>query len=281
VVSHREGSLEAAVERVRRRNLAVSLGVLALLTATLAVLGMSTQRARRLARQQIEFVAGVTHELNTPLAAIRSAGQNLADGVVAEPQQVKRYGALIEREGRRLTGMVGKALDLAGIQSGSKTYRPEPVSAAEVVDEALADYRWMLEEKGVTVDKDLPPDMPAVMVDRAALRMVVQNLLDNAVKYAGRARWIGVRGRAGADGREVSLTVEDRGPGINIEDRTRLFEPFYRGREVAGGTTHGSGLGLSLARHAVEAHRGTLSVATGPGGSAFTVRLPVAAAQGS
>jgi signal transduction histidine kinase len=254
VVTHRAGSLEEAVERVRRRNLAVSLGVLALLTAALAVLAASAQEARRLARRQIEFVAGVTHELNTPLAAIRSAGQNLADGVVADPGQVKRYGALIESEGRRLSGMVAKALELAGIQSGNKTYRPEPVALGELVDEALSESRWVLGEKGIAVEKDVPADLPAV-------------------------RWIGVRARAGRDGREVSLTVEDRGPGIHPDDRPHLFEPFYRGREVSAGAIHGSGLGLYLARHAVEAHRGTLSVATGPGGSAFTFRLPAAPLQ--
>jgi signal transduction histidine kinase len=281
VISHREGSLEAAVERVRRRNLAVSLAVLVLLVITLMVLAVSAQRARDLARQQIEFVAGLTHELNTPLAAIRSAGQNLADGLVSGTPQVQRYGVLIEREGRRLSGMVAKALELAGIQSGNRTYRPEPVNVAEVVDEALADCRWVLEERGVAVERDLPPDLPLVTVDRAALRMAVQNLLDNAVKYAGSAGWIGVRARAGHDGREVSLMVEDRGPGIRPEDRPHLFEPFYRGRQAAGGPVHGSGLGLSLVRHAVEANRGSLSVGTGPGGSVFTIRLPAAVSPAS
>jgi signal transduction histidine kinase len=276
VISHRDGSLEAAVDRVRWRNLAVSVGVLALLAVTLSVLAVSAQRARDLARQQIEFVAGLTHELNTPLAAIRSAGQNLADGLVSGPPQVQRYGVLIEREGRRLSGMVAKALELAGIQSGNRTYRPEPVDVAEVVDEALADCRWVLEERGVEVERDLPADLPLAMVDRTALRLAVQNLLDNAVKYAGSAGWIGVRVRAGRDGREVSVMVEDRGPGIRAEDRPHLFEPFYRGRAAAGGPVHGSGLGLSLVRHAVEANRGSLSVATGPGGSVFTIRLPVA-----
>ena len=111
VIKHRHGSLEDAVTHIRRHNLAISLGILALLAMTMGLMMVATQRAQRLARQQIEFVAGVTHELNTPLTAIRSAGQNLAAGVVAEPGQVKRYGDLIESEGRRLSDMVGQALD--------------------------------------------------------------------------------------------------------------------------------------------------------------------------
>lgn len=278
VVTHRSGSLEAVVARVRHRNMALSAGVLTLLAASLAVMAMAGQRAYRLARQQMELVAGVTHELNTPLAAIRSAGQNLADGVVADPAQVRRYGTLIEREGSRLSSLVAKALELAGIQSGSKVYRPEPVPLAEVVDEALADSRWILEESRFEVDKDLPADLPPALADRGALRLAIQNLVDNAVKYAADGRWIGLRGRAAAGGQWVTLTVEDRGPGIQPEDRPKLFEPFYRGRQNGATPVPGSGLGLSLVRQVVEAQGGRVSVGPGSGGQgcAFELRLPAA-----
>ena len=278
VVTHRAGSLEAAVARARHHNMAVSFGVLVLLAASLAVMAMAGQRAHRLARQQMELVAGVTHELNTPLAAIRSAAQNLADGIVADPAQARRYGTLIEREGSRLSSLVAKALELAGIQSGSKVYRPEPVPLAEVVDEALAGSRWALEETGFEVEKDLPDDLPPALSDRGALRLVLQNLVDNAVKYAAAGRWIGVRACPAAGGRWVTLTVEDRGPGIRPEDRPKLFEPFYRGHQDGATPIPGSGLGLSLVRQVVEAQGGRVSVGPGSGGhgSAFELRLPAA-----
>ena len=160
VVKHRDGSLEEAVAAIRRRNLAVSLGILALLAATAGMMMVTTQRAQRLARQQIEFVAGVTHELHTPLTAIRSAGQNLADGVVADPAQVRRYGTLIEGEGRRLSDMVGQALEFAGIQSGRRVYHPQPVDVGEVVDGALQDCRWLLQEKRIEVEREVAPGLP-------------------------------------------------------------------------------------------------------------------------
>jgi signal transduction histidine kinase len=278
VVTHQAGSLEAAVTRARRRNLAVSFGALALVAASLVVMGLSVHRARLLARQQLELVAGITHELNTPLAAIRSAGQNLADGVVAEGGQVRRYGALIEREGARLSGMVAKALELAGIQSGHRAYRPEAVAVPDVVAEALEDGRFLLEERQIAVERDLPAGLPAVWADREALRMALVNLLDNAVKYAASGRFIAVRAAVERGGRQVSLTVEDRGPGIHADDRRHLFEPFHRGREVAAGGVPGSGLGLSLVRRIAESQRGRVSFAAGPGGrgSAFTLHLPVA-----
>jgi len=293
VVKHRNGSLEEAVAAMRWRNLAVSLGVLGLLGATAGMLMVTTQRAQRLARQQIEFVAGVTHELNTPLTAMRSAGQNLADGVVTAPEQVRRYGTLIESEGRRLSNMVGQALELAGIQSGRRVYHPQPVEVAEIVDGALQDSRWLLQEKRVEVEREVAPNLPPVMADAAALRRAVQNLLENAVKYGGAAAgasagagagagagqpgWIGVRARRAPSG-QVEISVADRGPGIRREDLPHLFEPFFRGRDAAATNVPGSGLGLSLVRHTVEAHGGHVAVESTGEGSVFTLRLPAAAA---
>lgn len=280
VIRPAAGSLDAVVARARTRNLAVSAGVLALLAASFAVLVVAAQRARRLARQRMELVAGVTHELNTPLAAIRSAGQNLADGVVADPEQVRRYGALIEREGQRLSALVGQALKLAGIESGARVWRPEPAPVSEAVQEALADCRWLLAEGGTQVETEMPADLPEALIDRGALGLIVRNLVDNAARHGSAGKWVGVRALLEPDGQHVLLTVEDRGPGIDPEDRPHLFEPFYRGRGVVGSATPGSGLGLDLVRRAAAAHGGTVSVSSGPGGrgAVFSVRLPAARA---
>jgi signal transduction histidine kinase len=277
-LKHRDGSLEAAVAAVRRRNLAIGAGILALLAATVGLTMVATERARRLARQQIELVAGITHELHTPLTAIRSAGQNLADGVAAEPAQVRRYGALIESEGRRLSDLIGQALELAGIQSGRRLYHPLPVAVGEAVDGALTDCRWLLAERRIEVEKDVARGLPAVLADPAALRRALRDLVENAVKHGGRGGWIGVRARRAPAG-EVEITVSDRGPGIRREDLPRVFEPFFRGRDAAAGGVPGSGLGLALVRHVAAAHGGRVTVASEPGaGSAFTLHLPAAAA---
>jgi signal transduction histidine kinase len=277
-IHHREGSLEAAVAHARMHNLAVSLGILALLAITSGLMVVTTQRAQRLARQQIEFVAGVTHELHTPLTAIRSAGQNLADGVVADPQQVRRYGSLIEREGRRLTDMVGQVLELAGIQSGRRVYQVRPEEVASLVEGALEDCRGLIDDRKVQVEREIPPDLPPVLADGEALRRALRNLIENAVRHGGAEGWIGLRARRTPD--EVEITVADRGPGIRREDLPRLFEPFFRGRDAATNGVPGSGLGLSVVRHVVEALGGRVSVVSGDGdsgrGSAFTLHLPAA-----
>jgi signal transduction histidine kinase len=278
VARHRGGSLEVTVSRVRRRNLAVGLGVLALLGATATLLATGAQRARRLARQQMEFVAGVTHELNTPLAAIRSAGQNLADGIVTDAEQVRRYGGLIEKEGGRLTALVAQVLDFAGIESGSRAYASEPLSVTDLVDDVLHDHRLALEQAGVSVERDVAADLPEVRGDAAALRRALANLVANAVKFASAGGWVAVRASAKPDGRAVVLSVEDRGPGIPRDERERVFEPFYRGPAVEQSTTPGSGLGLSLVRHVVRAHGGQVRVeGRDGGGAAVVVELPATA----
>ncbi len=279
VARHRGGSLELTVSRVRRRNLGVGLGILALLGATAALLATGAQRARRLARQQMEFVAGVTHELNTPLAAIRSAGQNLADGIVTDPAQVRRYGGLIEKEGGRLTALVAQVLDFAGIDSANRAYVAEPLSVARLVDEVLRDNRLALEQAGMTVERDVAPGLPEIRGDAAALRRALANLVANAVKFAAAGQWVAVRASARPDGKAVVLRVEDRGPGIPRDERERVFEPFYRGPAAERNATPGSGLGLSVVRHVVRAHGGSVHVeGREGGGTAVVVELPASPA---
>src|SRR4030095_12969171 len=118
IVQHQSGSLEAAVAGARRRNIALSFGVLLLLTLSIGLLAIASRKAQRLAEQQIEFVAGISHELRTPVAVIRSAAENLSQGVVGNTERVKRYGQMIEGEARRLGEMVERVLQYAGIESG-------------------------------------------------------------------------------------------------------------------------------------------------------------------
>lgn len=278
-VHHPAGSLETVVASARHRNMAISLATLVMLGVTAVLMVVSTRSARRLARQQMDFVAAVSHELRTPLTAIRSAGQNLADGIVREPEKVQNYGLLIEREGRRLTEMIGRVLTFAGIRSGRQIYRMEPVNVAEVVAAALEDAGWVLEETGFAVKTEIAQDLPLVKGDAAALRRVFTNLIDNAMKYAAEERWLGVR--AGfkptpGDG-EIQVSISDHGPGIPKRELSTVFDPFRRGADAAGSSIPGSGLGLAVVRSIVEAHGGGIDVVAPQGGGAtFTVRLPAA-----
>lgn len=280
VVQHQSGSLEAAVGLVRRRNLAISFGVLLMLTVSVAMLTATSRKAERLAQQQMEFVAGVSHELRTPVAVVRSAAENLASGVVTG-DRVKRYGQMLEAEARRLTEMVERVLQYAGIESGLGLGVRVPLAPTELIESAIESAIPLVGPGDVQVHRDIASDLPPVVGDAAALRSAVQNLIANAVKYGGRDRWVGVRAQHVRERRrsEVRITVSDHGPGIPAAELPHIFEPFYRGADATERQVHGNGLGLSLVRRIVTAHGGRVSVTTRPGaGSAFTIALPVAPA---
>jgi signal transduction histidine kinase len=275
IVKHPAGSLEAAVNSARRRNLAISSSVLALLGISVGFLVMTTRRAQDLARQQMEFVAAVSHELRTPLAVIRSAGENLADGVVHSEQQVRKYGDLVRNEGRRLTEMVEQILEFAGIQSGQRGFVLRPVPLAPLVHDVVDASSTLVEGAGLRVEYEIPDSLPPVLGDEPALRRVLQNLVGNAIKYGASGGWIGIR--AQSTGREVQVTVADRGIGIGAAEQGHIFEPFYRAPEVIAAQIQGAGLGLSLVKRIVDAHGGRIVVRSSPGqGSEFTVHLPAA-----
>jgi signal transduction histidine kinase len=278
---HRAGSLEAAVASVRRRNLLISSGILGLLAVSVGFVLLSARRAERLAAQQVEFVAGVSHELRTPLAVIRSAGENLADGVISDAAQVKRYGTLVRDEGQRLTDLVEQVLAYAGIQSQHAAAARRPSAPSDIVALGIAQSREAIDRSGVRVDVDVPADLPRVLADSSALGRAVANLVTNAIKYGlpraesrgGSAGWVGISARA--HGRELAVTVSDRGPGIAPADLPHIFDPFYRAASVVAAQIHGTGLGLTVVQGIARAHGGRVTVTSALGeGSAFTIHLP-------
>ena len=277
-VLHRAGSLDIAVSHARLRNLLVSFGVLVLLGASMGLVLVTTGRARRLAAQQMEFVAGVSHELRTPLAVIRSAAENLADGVVADPKQVKRYGDVIAGEGRRLTQMVEQIMEFAGFESGRATLDVRPADLGGIIEEALRGADPLVREHHATIERRGTTELPAVLVDPSAVSRSLQNLIVNALKYGGAPPAVVIDARR-AEGarREVSVTIGDNGSGIAARDLPHIFEPFYRGGDATARQIHGSGLGLSLVKRIMDEMGGRITVRTEAGkGSAFTLHLPLA-----
>lgn len=278
-VANRLQPLEAMVAANRRRNLLVSFGVLGLLGASVFVLAASARRAQVLALQQMEFVAGVSHELQSPLAVMSSAAENLADGVVREPEQVRRYGATLHAEARRLSTLVDQVLGYVGTYSGAVQLEQEPVDVKSLVHDTLGALATPLRDAGMSVEVAVPPEIPPLQGNGAALRRCLANLVQNAIKYRGSSSALVIAAfeEAARGGRRIALSVSDRGVGFAPEEASRLFEPFFRGRAAMAAQAPGTGLGLAVVRRTVEALGGTVEAAPrGGGGSVFTLRLPAA-----
>lgn len=276
-IRHRAGSLEKAAGASRLRHMLISFAAFVLLALSGFMLKRAARNARRLAQLQLEFVAGVTHELRTPLAVIRSAGENLADGVVSGPDQVRDYGRMVTKEGKRLSNMVEQVLAFAGMLTEKMVLKKEPMNLKEMIVESLEELEAGMSGTEFFITASISDDIPDILADRYAIRTIFRNLLDNALKYSRKDGSVEVLGTMDEENGQpfCRIAIQDNGLGISHDDLPHIFEPFYRGRQARQSQIHGNGLGLSLVKRAVEAHGGRITVESTPGqGSVFTVYLP-------
>jgi len=266
-------------EEWSRRNFITSLSFSAL--TALALIGgvvialRAASRAMKLSQMKTDFVSNVSHELRTPLASVRVFGEFLKLGRVKEPDKIQEYGEYIETESRRLTQLINNILDFSRIESGQKTYHFEQTGVEGVVVDTLKTFDVVLEQNGFTLNLEKPSfPLPQVVIDPDAIAQAFINLLDNAVKYSSGSKEIGVK--LAEHGDTVMISVIDHGVGIASEEREKVFEKFYRVGNSLVHDVKGSGLGLSIVKHIVEAHHGRVTVESDPGrGSAFIIHLPV------
>jgi signal transduction histidine kinase len=275
-IAHRGVPLAAAFERDRRRDLLLSVAAEILLGAAIVLLVLGAYRMQRVAEQKMQFIAAVSHELRAPVSAISMLSRNQADGLVAGADKVVQYGELVHQQSRRLSEMVEQTLQYAGIHSNLGARSRAEVDLKSLVDDVVAARRDDLARGGFDINVDILDALPVIHGDANLLRIAIDNLLSNALKYAGDGRWIGIRAEHSARERSILIHVEDHGPGIDAEDQERVFEPLCRGQAAIDAQIPGSGIGLSLVRSAAEAHGGTVTLLSEPGrGSTFTLRIPL------
>jgi signal transduction histidine kinase len=220
------------------------------------------------------FVASVSHELKTPLTSIRAHAETLLMGRAETPETTSEYLKTIVSESERLTRLVESVLDVSRIEQGRKTYRMQSTCLGEVVRSAAKAMDYPLSQLGFTLTISSDQTEPTLLADADALKEAILNLLGNAMKYSGVARRIEMRMGSGAQ--EAFVDVVDHGIGIPPEEQARIFEKFHRVQSAETDGIAGTGLGLALALHVVEAHNGRIDVVSSPGrGSTFSVRIPL------
>jgi signal transduction histidine kinase len=251
------------------------LGALSLLMgAGMALMYRNVARELALAKLKSDFVSNVSHELRTPLALIRLYAETLELGRIPTSGKQHEYHEIIRKESERLTALINNILDFSRIESGKKEYSFRETDIAELVRSTLDSYRFEIEQGGFQFEEKIANDVPCLLVDREAIARSLLNLVNNAVKYSSTEKYLGIH-LYRRDGR-VNLEVIDHGIGIPPKEQVKIFEKFYRVGDPLVHNTKGSGLGLSLVRHIVEAHGGDVEVESMPGkGSKFIIRLPV------
>ena len=232
------------------------------------------RREMLLAQMKSDFVSNVSHELRTPLALIRMYAETLEMGRVGSDEKRQEYYQTINQESQRLTRLINNILNFSRIESGRKEYHFKPVDLNHVVNEVLTTYQYQLEQNRFMVHKIMDKNLSLMTADEESIAEVMINLLDNAIKYSPNEKEITVK--TGLENDYMFLEVSDKGIGMDQRYHKMIFEKFYRISSSLVHDTKGSGLGLSLVRHIVDAHGGKIVVNSESGkGSTFRLLFPL------
>jgi signal transduction histidine kinase len=238
------------------------------------------ERERELEASRRDLIAGVSHDLRTPLATTQAMVESIIDDVVTEPGEVRRFLRLIRSDVLMLSRLIDDLFELSQIEVGALRLDMAPVALQDLVPETLEAYRVQAQETGVSLDFSIEHGLPLVAADAPRLQRVLRNLLDNAQRYTRPGGAIRVEARTA--GAEARVSVADMGPGLDPSDLERVFDRFYRGEAPPPATrsdvrSRGAGLGLAIARGLVEAHGGRIWAEPGePVGTVFHFVIPFA-----
>ena len=229
------------------------------------------EAARESERLRSALLDSVTHDLRTPLTSIRAAASTLVSNPRLPEAERMEMVLVIEEESSRLDVLIGKAIEMAQIDSHLIQVNPQPEKLRDLIELALEETRPLLGER--TVEIDIPADLPAVNMDRELVRRVLRHLIENAARYSPPTSPLHIGGRI--DGYRLLVSLKDEGPGIEEGDQPHIFDKFFRGKHQKAGTS-GTGMGLAIVKAIMNAHGGGIEMESKPGrGATFTFWLPV------
>jgi signal transduction histidine kinase len=267
-------SIEELTAKEKTLYLAIFIGIIVVMLVGIILMVYAVIHESEISRLKSEFVSNVSHELKTPLSLIRMFGETLDSGIVTDEKERKKFYGIIRKESERLTHLINNVLDFSGMDAGAGEYNLRETDLAETVKNCVEAYRFHISDQGFAIECELPGEPIRLLIDADAISQVMLNLLHNAVKYSEVNKDIRVKVWRNSDAAMCSVT--DHGIGIPKSELGRIFDKFYRVPNTRTMETRGSGLGLTLAQHIIEAHGGTIEVESEVGkGSRFIIRLPV------
>ncbi len=243
--------------------------------AAVVVVLRDVTELRKLEAMRSNFVSNASHELRTPVAAIRGYAETLASGALDDPEAARRFVTGLSRQAQRLSLLIDSLLDLSRIESGGLQLSPTSIDVRATLQRLVDSSGERAAAKGLRLAIVEGQPLPDALADPKALELIFGNLLENAIKYTPGGGSIEIAARRESDG--VRIEVRDTGPGIEPQHQARIFERFYRVDAGRARDVGGSGLGLAIAKHLAQRSGGDIGVSSRPGaGSCFWVQLPSA-----
>ncbi|MGZ9221772.1 MAG: sensor histidine kinase [Anaerolineales bacterium] len=231
------------------------------------------QKQRELEGLRRDLIAWVSHDLQTPLTSMRAILEALSDGIVDEPETVKRYLNTAQRDVQSLSALIDDLFQMAQLDAGGFPLHRTPASLNDLVSDTLESFTELAKQQNITLEGQVESDVDPVFMDTQAIGRVLNNLISNALRHTPPEGRVSVWVRR--MGPRVEVTVSDTGGGIRAEDIPHIFERFYRGEKSRNRGTGGAGLGLAIARGIVRAHGGEIRVESKVGkGTQFTFHIP-------
>lgn len=267
-------TIEAITAKFLRTSYIILGSLSVLMIAGLFFTYRGVSRTVELAKLKSDIVSNVSHELRTPLALIRLYAETLELGRIPTEEKKLEYYRIVRKESERLTALINNILDFSRIEAGKKEYEFRETDLPSLVRDTLDSYRYQIEQNGFRYEEHISYDIPPLKVDREAIARSLLNLVNNAIKYSSSDKFLSVS--LYRENGSVKLEVTDHGIGIPRAEQGKIFDKFYRVCDPLQHETKGSGLGLSLVQHIVEAHGGEVAVESTPGkGSKFSIILPL------
>ena len=267
-------TIEQLTRKERLLYLLLFTGIILIMLIGIIFMVRAVIHESEVSRMKSEFVSNVSHELKTPLALIRMFGETLDAGIVTDEKKRREFYSIIRKESERLSHLINNVLDFSRMDTGAKEYCFEETDLVNLVKSSLEAYKFHIRDNGFEIESELPEAPVMLKIDKDAISQALLNLLSNAVKYSDKRKYIKVE--VGKNLSTALISVVDHGVGIAKEELKKIFEKFYRVPAPRGEEKRGSGLGLTLVKHIVEAHGGTIEVESEVGeGSKFTIKIPL------